>query len=76
MWWQLLRLRYLLSSTSKVAFAQVRSSADSIFRGRYSPAPLQMVYGKIIGYMSRMGELETPAASGAPQGAQRSCTLM
>jgi len=56
MWWQYLRMRYMMSQYTKHSFASLRATLDRVLLGpgTYCPRPLGSLYEKVKGFLSGM----------------------
>jgi hypothetical protein len=68
MFWQYLRVRYMISGETKRAFGALRQAMDGFFYGKYCPGVVAKVWEQFKRLMARMGDAQ--AAS------QSRCTVM
>lgn len=82
MYAQWLRAKYMITSSSKQAWAQLRHTLDGVLKSDKCPQALTQVYDKVCGWLSSWGEIPRPpppaAASGeaAATTGGRSCAIM
>jgi len=73
MWFQYLRARYLISSSCQRAFFSIRLMADKVFLHPRCPRLITMVYGKVVAFLSSLGDRQQLEA--ASQSASK-CVIM
>ena len=56
MYWQIMRLRYMINANSKAAFARVNAKINMILAKPFIPGIVRSLYQKFSGFISSMGE--------------------
>jgi hypothetical protein len=69
MWWQYLRMRYILSGYTKAAFQQIGYAID-----RSCPAAVQPLWTKVKGFLA--GMVVVPTSEEEARKMKPSCTIM
>lgn len=61
--WQYLRVRYMISHDSKLAFQGFRIKLDSFFHHSYCPSIIGSIWDKFVGFLSTMGDIKAAQQS-------------
>jgi hypothetical protein len=69
MWWQYLRMRYILSGYTKAAFQQIGNAID-----RYCPQPARPIWNKVRGILA--GMVQVPTTEEEARKMKPSCVIM
>lgn len=68
MYWQVLRLRYMISSGTQGGFRRVNAKIKDLLSHRMVPGLVRGLYNKISGFLSGMVESEMNAAASGQSG--------
>lgn len=72
MYWQIMRLRYMINVNTKSAFARVHSKINQFLSKPFIPSIVRTLYGKLSGFLGGMAEMEmNQAANGQNAGGGR-----
>jgi len=51
LYWQIMRMRYLMSPAIQQAFTRFDQSAQQVFQNKWCPALVATLYGKVAGFL-------------------------
>lgn len=68
MYWQIMRLRYMINANSKAAFARVNAKINNILAKPFIPGIVRTLYQKISGFIGSMADSEMNQAQGGAGG--------
>jgi hypothetical protein len=63
MYWQIMRLRYMINTQSKAAFARVHAKINLTLAKPFIPGIVRNLYNKLSGFLSSMAEAEMNQAA-------------
>jgi hypothetical protein len=68
MYWQIMRLRYMINGNTKSAFGRVHARINALLSKPFVPGILRNLYLKVSGFLSSMAEAEINQAAGGNAG--------
>jgi hypothetical protein len=68
MYWQIMRLRYMINANTKSAFGRLHGKINAVLAKPFAPGIVRNLYLKASGFLSSMADAEMNQAAGGNAG--------